>query len=586
MKGKHLNYFTAVLFLSKYIRKHKRNFIMFYIGWFFDMLLSITMPIMFGIMVDQIVYHQNLDAFLRISLVFVIMSIFSCLLYFLIYAQHQYLMTMYVYDIQRDIFRHLQKCDSEYMSNAKTGDIISIIQDYSRECMHFVIRNIIHTANACINLILLTTYIFMISHRMGLLILIAVPISIGVSSFYGKKIRNYAIQQREHYGGYISYVYEIITGIRDIRLLGATKKVNRDIVNRHRSMFNVNIKAGISTITAQNIIEGTNLFIKLAIFTMSALLIRQGRMTIGLLTVIVAYFSTITNKVMQVSDSYLDAQNRIGYIQRIYDFMSSPSEETWEGKAPLKVSRGEISFEGVAFSYQVGYEVLKGFSLRIKSGERFAICGKSGCGKTTIGYLLMGFFKVQRGAIIIDGQRLSDCSLRSIRENIGLVSQDVLLFEGSIKDNLLLGKPKATDDEIIAALQASGIWETISELPDGINTMVSNRGIGLSGGQRQRIAIARIYLKNPKIIIFDEATAALDSETERHIHEAWESVLNGRTAIIIAHRLSSVMLCEGAAIMENGEIVAVGAPEDMERSCERFDELFALKGEVGYVDQY
>ncbi|HEX2947473.1 MAG TPA: ABC transporter ATP-binding protein [Clostridia bacterium] len=574
---KKLNYFGTIRFLSKYIGYYKKNFIMFYFGWFFDMLLGIVMPILFGIMIDEIVYHRNLDSFLRISLVFVIMSVFSCLLYFLIYAQHQHLMNMYVYNIQRDIFLHLQKTNAEFMSDAKTGDIITIVQHYARECMHFVIRNIIHITNGCINLLLLTLYIFLISPWIGMLMLVAVPISVIINARFGKKIRGYSDEQREYYSGYVGYIYEVFTAIRDIRLLGATRKVNRDIVGRHKKMFAVNIKAGVSTITAENIITGTNLVIQLAIFTLAAWLVNRGSMTIGLLTVVMTYFIALTNQVKRTSGSYLDAQNRVGYIQRIYEFIQSPTEDDWPGKNTLNVHGGEIIAENINFAYQKGGDILRDFHLHIRPGEHFALCGKSGCGKTTFGYMLLGFYSAQKGSIIIDGQNLSDCSLKSIRQNIGMISQDVLLFDGSIRENLLLGKPGASDDEIIAALHEAGIWEYVSCLPDGIDSVIGSKGIGLSGGQRQRIAIARIYLKNPSIIIFDEATSSLDSETERQIHGAWEAVLSGRTSIIIAHRQSSVMLCDRAAIIEDGRIIETGAPAEMERTSAAFKELFALR---------
>lgn len=541
------------------------------------MLLGIVMPILFGIMIDEIVYHQNIASFLRISLVFVIMSVFSCVLYFLIYAQHQYLMSMYVYDIQRDIFRHLQKANAEFMADAKTGDIISIVQHYARECMHFVIRNIIHITNGCINLVLLTVYIFIISPWIGLLMLVAVPVSVIINARFGKKIRDYSNEQREYYGDYISYIYEVFTAIRDIRLLGAVSKVSREVVSRHKKMFAVNIKSGISTITVQNIINGTNLIIQLSIFTLAAYLVNGDGMTIGLLTIVMAYFSALTSQVRQISNSYLDAQNRVGYIQRIYDFMNAPTEDEWQGMNPLAVEHGEIIAEDISFAYQKSSDVLQGFSIHIKPGERIALCGKSGCGKTTFGYMLLGFYGAQNGCISIDGQNLSDCSLKSIRQNIGMISQDVLLFDGSIKENMLLGKPKASDDEIVSALQKAGIWEHISELPQGIDTIIGSQGIGLSGGQKQRIAIARIYLKNPSIIIFDEATSSLDSETETQIHEAWKEMLAGRTSIIIAHRQSSVMLCDRAALMENGRIIEIGTPEDLENASEAFSELFALR---------
>jgi ATP-binding cassette subfamily B protein len=583
-KDKKLGYLDAIRFLSPYIMKHKKDFMMFYFGWFFDMLLSIVMPILFGIMIDEIVYHQNISSFLRISLVYVVMSVFSCMLYFLIYAQHQYLMSMYVYDIQRDVFRHLQKCDAVTMSDSKTGDIIAIIQHYSRECMHFVIHNIIHITNGCIELILLTIYIFIINPWVGLLILAAVPASVITNAVFGRKIRSYSGTQREIYSDYVSYIYEVFTAIRDIRLLGAVKKVNHKAVSFHKKMFSTNIRSSVSAISAQSIIDGVNLVIRLAILTLAAFLVRGGDITIGILTIVMTYYSALTRRADTVSGYYLDAQNRVGYIQRIHDFLEKPTEEGWPGKKALDITSGEIRFEDVSFAYPDGKKVLSDLSLHIAPGERFALCGRSGCGKTTLGYLLIGFYTPQSGDILIDGKRLSECSLRSIRQNIGIVSQDVLLFNGSIRDNMLLGKPNADDSEIISALRRADIWDHICTLPDGLDTVIGSQGIGLSGGQKQRLSIARIYLKDPKIIIFDEATSSLDSETEQQIHEAWEDVLRGRTSIIIAHRQSSVMLCDRAAVMENGVIADIGDPKVMEHSSENFRNVFAVEGDNGYVE--
>ena len=572
---KKLNYFGAIRFLSKYISRHKQNFIMFYCGWFFDMLLGVVMPILFGIMIDEIIYHQNIGSFLRISFVFVIMSAFSCLLYFFIYAQHQYLMSMYCFDIQRDIFRHLNKCSAEYLVDSKSGDIITLIQNYARECMHFVIRNIIHIVNAVLEIGLLTVYIFIINPMIGLLVLIAAPVSVFINAKFGKKIRGYSNEQREIYGVYVSYIYEIISAVRDIRLLGAKRKVNRDVTDFHRQMFGVNIKSGVSSITAQHIIDGTSLVIQLAIFTMTAYFVINGEMTIGLLTVVLAYFTSLKLRITQLSGSYLDSQNRVGFIQRIHDFMESPTEEYWQGKSELIVTDGEIKFENISFAYQKSDEVLKDFNLTINGGEKFSLCGKSGCGKTTLGYKLIGFYQAQAGEIYIDGQKLSECSLSSIRKNIGLVSQEVLLFAGSIKENLLLGNPKANDKKLWSALKRAGIAEFILTLPDGIDTVVGVGGTGLSGGQKQRIAIARVYLKDPKIIIFDEATSSLDDETEKQIHDAWEKVLTGRTSVVITHRQSAVMLCDRVAIMEGGQIAEIGKPDVMLKKSDLFRELFA-----------
>lgn len=574
---KKLNYFTAIKFLSKYILRHKKNFIMFYFGWFFDMALSVAMPILFGIMVDEIVYYQNLDVFIKISIAFVIMSVFSCVLYFLIYAQHHYLMSMYTFDIKKDIFEHLQRCDAQYLSDASSGDIITILQKNSVECMHFVIRNIIHLFNGIMSLIVVGIYLFVISWQIGLFILLAAPVSVFINAKFGKKIRSYGDRQRKYYGGYISWVFEILSGLRDIRMLGAQQKTNKTFEENHKKMFAVNIKAGISSLTANNIIAFTNLCVQLAIFAFAGYLALSGNITIGLLTIIVGFYGFLTATINRVSNSYLDAQNRVSYIQQIYDFMNSPAEDEWRGKNELNVTNGNITFHNIKFAYEKSNAVLDGFNLKIESGERFALLGKSGCGKTTLAYMLIGFYQPQCGTIEIDGQKLSDCSLKSIRQNIGLIQQDVLLFDGTIKQNILLGNRTATDEQLEFACRQSGLWEFIESLPQKLYTIIGAQGVGLSGGQKQRVAIARIYLKNPPIIIFDEATSSLDSETEKAIHEAWKNVLAGRTSIVIAHRQSSVMLCKRAAVLENGKVCEIGKPDDMVQHSQYFKTLFAIK---------
>ncbi|GFI46785.1 putative ABC transporter ATP-binding protein [Lachnospiraceae bacterium] len=577
---KRLNYLTAIQFLSKYIKKYKKNFIMFYLGWLFDTALAVVTPILSGIMVDEIIYYQNLGTFLRISLVFAILLVFSCILYFFIYAQHHYLMNRYTLDIRRDLFAHFQQCDAQYLSGASTGDMVVMFQDYSQECMHFVIRNVIHFINDILSMAAVSAYLFLMDWRIGMFILAAAPVSVYVNIVFGKRIRGYADRQRDHYGRYISWVFECLSGLRDIRMLGAEAKVNREFKESHRRMFAIDTSSGFSALTAENLVKFTNLLAQLAIFVFAGYLAKSGNITMGSLLVTVAFFSQLTSGIRGCSNKFLDAQNRVSYVQRVYDLLHSPTEGQWKGTGELHVTRGQVSFRQVRFAYDKGGNVLEGLSLEIPAGERFALVGRSGCGKTTLAYMLMGFYRPQEGEIWIDGQKLSECSLRSIRRSIGLVAQDVLLFDGTIKENILLGNKKASEEEVLSACRQSGLLEWIGSLPGGLDTVVGTGGMGLSGGQKQRIAIARIYLKNPRIIIFDEATSALDRETEESIHEAWGSVLAGRTSIMIAHRLSTVMLCGRAAVLEKGRIQEMGVPEEMGRESETFRTLFAIKKEA------
>ena len=240
------------------------------------------------------------------------------------------------------------------------------------------------------------------------------------------------------------------------------------------------------------------------------------------------------------------------------------------------VTDGKIEFNQITFGYEDKQDLFNQFSLDIEGGQKIALVGKSGSGKTTLAYMLTGFYQPTEGEIIIDGKDISECSLKSIRENVGIVQQDVLVFDGTIRSNLLLGKRDATEREILEVCERAGLGEFIRSLKDGLDTVVGSKGVGLSGGQRQRIAIARIYLKNPQIILFDEATSALDSETEAFIHDSWEKALAGRTAIVISHRLSSVMMCEKVALIEDGVLKEYGDTKKLLESSEELRTLFAI----------
>jgi len=544
-----LNYFSAIKFLSKYIRPYRKHFIRFYIGWFFDTLLSILMPIMFGVLVDAIVHRQDMALFLRLSFIFVVMSVFSCVLYFLIYAQHQHLMSRYVFAIQKDVFHHIHKLKAAILSDVKSGDMVTVVQQHTRECMMFVVRNVIHMINGILSLVLIIVYLFVINPWVGLFMLVAVPLTVLVNTKYGNRIRQYSNAQRESYGAYSGFIFEVFTAVRDLRLLCAQGRVFEKFNAFHQNIFEVKEKSALSAVTATNIMNGAKLVVQMLIFTLAAYFVQQGQMTIGLLTVVLSFFAMLSSGMSRLSESYLDAQNRVGFIQRIFDVMNKPTEDDWQGKEKLNVTLGEIIFDNISFAYEKDL-VLENFSLHINPGEKIAICGESGCGKTTISYLLAGFYENFEGNIYIDKQNIKNCTLESLRQNIGVVSQDILLFAGTIKENLLLGKLNASDEEITSALEKAGILAHINSLPHGLDTAIGMFGTGLSGGQKQRIAIARIYLKNPKIIVFDEATSALDSETEEQIHSEWQNVLKGRTAIVITHRQSAVLLCDRAYVLE------------------------------------
>lgn len=610
--NKKLTYFSTVKFLSKYIFAYKKNYIMFAIGWLFDILLSIFTPIMFAVMIDEIVYYQNVPVFLKISISLVIMILLACIVHFFTQQQYSYLQIMYAFEIKKDLFNAVQYAKAETLADMQAGDALNTIQSHAFECMVFVIRNIIHTVNNFFALIFYIIYIFMIGWQFGLLMLAGIPLSVFATIKFGKITRKCNDEYNSIYGKYSGWLMERLSALQDIRLLNAREAEENNFTGFQKKLFHRENRDSVIKLSSQNAVQTINFLVQMSIYALCAFYACKGEMTIGVLTIILNFFGSMKEKVLFFSNCFIEAQKRISRIQRVYDLFHLPSEKDWTGRDRLQITDGTIQFNQITFGYakeglsiddrasmKEGGSIKEGlvmeeddamgkrypkekkdlfqkFSLDIEGGRKVALVGKSGSGKTTLAYMLAGFYKPREGSITIDGKDISDCSLKSLRQNVGIVQQEVLIFDGTIRSNLLLGKKDASEQEILDACEKAGLGEFIGSLKDGIDTVIGSKGAGLSGGQKQRIAIARIYLKNPRIIVFDEATSALDSKTEELIHDSWKNALAGRTSLVISHRLSSVMMCERTAVIEDGVLLEYGSTEEMLENSDTLKTLFAM----------
>jgi ATP-binding cassette subfamily B protein len=268
-------------------------------------------------------------------------------------------------------------------------------------------------------------------------------------------------------------------------------------------------------------------------------------------------------------------QNGVTGFKRFLEIMDTPPEKDSEGATPIEDVRGDIRFNDVHYGYEDSNDVLHGLSLDIKSGEIFALVGPSGGGKTTVCHLIPHFYGIDRGEIFIDDREIHTITMESLRKNIGIVQQDVYLFNASIRDNILYGRPDATEEEVIEAAKRASIHDFVMTLENGYDTVIGERGVKLSGGQKQRLSIARVFLKNPPILILDEATSALDNATEILIQKSLDELCKGRTTIVVAHRLSTVKNAHQIAVVDNGKIVEKGT----------HSELLALGGEYAKLIQ-
>lgn len=295
-----------------------------------------------------------------------------------------------------------------------------------------------------------------------------------------------------------------------------------------------------------------------------ATLVQEDVMSIGDLVSFVLYTTFIGGSIAGLGDLYGQIQKAIGASERVLEITGMPSETTTETEQPLSL-QGSIRFEQVRFAYPTrqDVQVLKDLSFEIRAGEKIALVGHSGAGKSTIVQLLMRFYEPQQGQLLVDGLNIQAYPLRSYRQHIGIVPQEIILFGGTIRENIAYGKPGSSEAAIKEAARQANALQFIEQFPDGLETIVGERGVKLSGGQRQRIAIARAILRNPKILILDEATSSLDAESEQSVQAALDQLMEGRTTIIIAHRLATIRKVDRIYVISDGQIAESGSHEEL-----------------------
>ncbi|MEX2379653.1 MAG: ATP-binding cassette domain-containing protein, partial [Vicingaceae bacterium] len=303
----------------------------------------------------------------------------------------------------------------------------------------------------------------------------------------------------------------------------------------------------------------------IAVIWYGVILVQAEELTMGSLFTFILYSVFVGASLGGIADLYSQLQKAVGATENLLEIFDEEQEETTLKNTDLKVEHGNISFKNVHFAYpnRADIQVLKDLSFDIKAGQQVALVGPSGAGKSTITALILKFFEAQKGQILIDGKAIEDYSLEKLRSSMAIVPQDVMLFGGSIFDNILYGKANADKNEVIEAAKKANAHEFIQDFPEGYDTLVGERGVQLSGGQRQRIAIARAILKDPKILILDEATSSLDSQSEQLVQQALEKLMSGRTSLVIAHRLSTIQKADHILVLQKGELVESGTHNEL-----------------------
>lgn len=507
----------------------------------------------------------TMDFVLRLSLIYVIIKTIEVIAQYFMTSIGHIMGAKIETDMRRDLYAHLQGLSDTFYNETKVGVIMSRITndlfDITEFAHHCPEEYFIGAIKILISLIILLK----INVKMTLLIYLMIPLMIYFSGHYRNKMRRAQKDQRVHIGHLNSSIEDSLLGIKVVKSF-ANEDVEREKFTEENNKF-LGIKkryyrsmAGFNTIN--RIFDG---LMYLILITSGGYFLMKGEIGPEDLIVYVMFIQSLLATVRRIIEFTEQFQKGMTGIERFAEIMAIESDiKDKEDALEIKNVRGEISFKNVDFSYCKGEgKVLNNFSVDITPGEKLAIVGPSGAGKTTLCNLIPRFYDVDAGSVTVDGIDVRDIKIKSLRENIGIVQQDVYLFSGTVKDNIGYGKSTASDREIIEAAKLAGAYEFIKSLPNGFDTYVGERGVKLSGGQKQRISIARVFLKNPPILILDEATSALDNKSEIVVQDSIEKLSKGRTTITIAHRLTTVQNADLILVMTREGIVERGSHQDL-----------------------
>lgn len=487
----------------------------------------------------------------------------AVLYYIVVYVGH-YVGVKAEADMRRDLFSHMQELSYSFYDKNRTGKLLArVTTDLFEitELAHHGPENILTCSLTIIGAIVILMHI---NVTLATVLLILLPICIAFLLWSRKALQKANIKVKQQTGGINAAIESSLSGIRTSKAfanerteLKKFREANREYVQARRGYY---VWLGIFT-------SGLEVYLgimQVAVIAVGGWLIMKGELNYVDLLTFSLYVSTFTTPFRKLAQSMeMFAQGMAGYERFLEIMRMEPEIKDAPDASELKDVKGHVEYRNVSFSYNDGSDVLKNINVDITPGEMFAMVGPSGGGKTTMCHLLPRFYEPTEGAIFIDGQDISKVTQKSLRENIGIIQQDVFLFAGTIKDNIRYGRPDATDEEIIEAAKNAEMHEEILNMPNGYDTFVGERGVVLSGGQKQRVSIARVFLKNPPILVLDEATSALDSVTEKKIQDSLDRLSRNKTTIVIAHRLSTVRDADCIAVVEDEHIVEQGTRAEL-----------------------
>lgn len=538
-------------------------------------LLNLVFPSLQGKAIDAITLTNgrlevDFDRLYALLKWMCIVCVVNAIIFYFQYYMAAKLSQLTVRNLRRDLFRKISKLPISYIDSHNHGDIMSRMTNDVENVSNTISSSLASLFNAVVTIVGVLVLMLYYSPVMTLVAMIAVPLSLGFSTFVAKKSRKYFIKQQKTLGQLNGHVEEMVTGCRTVTAFTREEQAIEQFKVHSSALRDCAIKANIFGSIMGPLMNVVGNLTYLLVAAAGGAMAFSGHITIGTIQIFLSYSRQFTQPISQVAQLYTSIQTAIAGAERVFEVMDAKTE-TNAGTQKLDIEKvqGKIDFNDVYFSYKQGEPVLKGFDLKVEPGQKIAIVGATGSGKTTVVNLLMRFYDIDSGEILLDGRNINDIPKDDLRHTIAIVLQDTVLFQDTIRSNIAYGKQNATDEEIVAAAEMANADTFIGRLPDGYNTMLAESGSNLSQGQRQLLSIARAVLADPKILILDEATSSVDTRTEMNIQKAMIALMKGRTSLIIAHRLSTIRDADKIIVVDGGRICESGSHE----------QLLALKGQ-------
>ena len=539
--------------------------------------LTLYLPILTGDAVDGIIAKGlvNFTGLFRILKIMLIVIVSTALFQWLMNIINNHITYHVVQDIRKEAFEKLESLPLKYVDGHSYGDIVSRMIADVDQFAEGLLMGFTQLFTGLLTIAGTLFFMFGINVKIALVVVILTPLSLFVAGFIAKRTYTMFQKQSETRGEQTSLIEEMVGNLKVVKAFG-----HEDENQEKFDEINGNLqKYSLDAIFYSSLVNPCTRFINSMIYAgvgiTGAIAALNGRLSVGQLTCFLSYANQYTKPFNEISGVITELQNALACAGRVFELIEEePEVPDAETAVVLENAKGEIELQNVYFSYTADKKLIQDFNLSVKPGQRIAIVGPTGCGKTTLINLLMRFYDVNEGKISVDGNEIRDITRGSLRTNYGMVLQDTWIRNGTVKDNIVIGKPDATMEEVIQAAKESRAHDFIKRLPNGYDTVLGEDGGNLSQGQKQLLCITRVMLCLPPMLILDEATSSIDTRTEIKIQQAFARMMEGRTSFIVAHRLSTIREADVILVMKDGNIIEQGSHEELLKMGGFYTELY------------